>query len=82
MQLEPNIMFLALNAIQLFLIRLLPLLDQATLLEIRDERIRRRSIIQVIQQPINVVTADTQVFLLRLEERDVVGSAEVGGWRW
>jgi hypothetical protein len=75
-------MFLALNAIQLFLILLLPLLDQATLLEIRDERIRRRSIIQVIQQPINVVTADTQVFLLRLEERDVVGSAEVGGWRW
>jgi hypothetical protein len=65
-------MFLSPNLTQLIFKRALPLFNQATLLEIRYQGVRRRSGINVLEEAVDVVASDAEVFELGLEERDVV----------
>lgn len=64
MQLESDIMFFAPDIIKLHLKCLLPMLHNLRLLKIRQERVRRRGIVEVSEEAVDIVAADAKVFLL------------------
>ena len=75
-------MFLLLNLIELLLKRLLPLFRDSRFFEIRQQWVRRHSIVQITEQAVDVVASDAEVVLLGLEDLDVVDSGEVCGGLW
>jgi len=58
MQLKANIMLLPANLVQLLLKRLLPVFRDPSLLKVGKQRIRRRSIVQVLEQTIHIVATN------------------------
>lgn len=72
MQLQANIMFFSPDLTQFIFESPLSLLYQPRFLEIRHQWIGRRSVVQVVQEPVDIVPANAQVFDLRFEKADVI----------
>jgi hypothetical protein len=75
-QLQANLMLLALNLCELIFEHTFPLLRHPCALEVCEERVCRCSIVQVAKQTVHIAASNAEVFHLRLKDGKVVACTE------